>query len=163
MPNHNTVIELSAKDKEVLSELGLNGRETLANIAKSIGSSLEAVKYSGENLECKGVIEGYYAIIDTSNLGFQSYRVSFKLRNTTKKKEKELVKELAKQENVSWLWQEHAENDIVIDITARNPIHLSNLLDNIYNILGENLENKIIHVLTELRYLKFDFAPKQFF
>ncbi|NQY67953.1 MAG: Lrp/AsnC family transcriptional regulator [Flavobacteriales bacterium] len=154
------IIDLSTKEKEVLTELSLNGRETLANIAKTLGRSLQAVKYTIESLESKGIIEGYYAIIDTSNLGFLSYRISFKLRDVTKKREKELVNEMIQLENITWLWQEHAENDIVIDITARNPIHLNKLLMNAYKILGSNLEQKKVHVLTELRYLKFDFLNK---
>jgi len=54
--------------KEILDLLGRNAKLTAVDIAKTLKKSVDSVKKTIENLEKKGVILGYKAIIDENKL-----------------------------------------------------------------------------------------------
>jgi Lrp/AsnC family transcriptional regulator, leucine-responsive regulatory protein len=59
---------LDDTDRKILSLLRENGRRTLADIGSQVALSVAAVKRRVERLERDGVIRGYTARIDTSQL-----------------------------------------------------------------------------------------------
>ena len=69
--------KLNLKDKKILYELEKNARVTISDIAKKVGLSKQLVSYKIKRLEEERIIEGYHAIIDTSKLGYTTYRVYF--------------------------------------------------------------------------------------
>ncbi|MFH1917977.1 MAG: winged helix-turn-helix transcriptional regulator [Nanoarchaeota archaeon] len=90
-------------DRKILSELDKDARQTLNQIAKKVGKSKQLINYRIKNLEQRGVIKGYNAIIDYSKLGFLSFRVYIKLKGIAPKKQEEFVDFLKKQKEVWWL------------------------------------------------------------
>ncbi len=68
-------LSINKKEKQVLYALSLNSRESLANIAKELNLSRQVVSYTLKSLENKGIIEGYYTILNINRLGFLYHRV----------------------------------------------------------------------------------------
>ena len=57
-------------DKLILKELDKNARITAKELSEIVYLSAPAVKSRIENLEDKGILEGYKAVIDYSKLGY---------------------------------------------------------------------------------------------
>ena len=158
MKEAKNFIELSLKEKQILTKLSMNARESLASIAKKLNTTRQVMKYTIESLEKRGVIAGYYVILDAANLGCLYYTVQFKLKNLSEKREQEIINFLTAQKSVGWLWQEHVENDISLSLMARNVIHFDSIMKDIYSFIGTNLDYKSINIPIELCYLNCDFV-----
>lgn len=83
--------KLDVKDKKILYELEKNARVPMSKIAKAVGLSKQLVSYKIKRLEEVKIIEGYHAVIDTSKLGYTTYRVYLKFQHLTIEKRKEIL------------------------------------------------------------------------
>lgn len=73
------MVRLLIKDMKILKELDFNARQPISKIAKKIGLSREVTGYRIKQLEKKGIITGYYPIIDLNKLGYIYCRYSIEL------------------------------------------------------------------------------------
>ena len=87
--------QLDLKDRKILQELEKDARAPLSIIARKVGVSKQLLGYKIRRLEETGIIEGYHALIDTSRLGFTTYRVYLRLQNLTQRKNEKLFRFLA--------------------------------------------------------------------
>ncbi len=94
---------LNRIDERILAELDNDARQTNAQIAKKLHVNKNVVNYRIRKLEHSGVIQGYYAIIDTYLLGYSSYRVYLKLQYGDPQKEKEIMDYLIDLPQTWWL------------------------------------------------------------
>jgi len=102
MMNMSIPIKLDHYDKELLYQLDHNARQSYVQLAKKVGLSKDAIKYRMNNYLKTGLLDGFYTLIDTPKLGYYSLRVYFNFRNTTTKKEEEIIQYLIKQKQVWW-------------------------------------------------------------
>src|SRR3989338_1712438 len=93
-------LELDKKDKDLLYLLDIDGRLTYSQLARRTKMSKQLVKYRIERLEGEGFIKGYFPIIDTSKLGYITFRLYLKFRNITPTKKEEIISYLKKQKSV---------------------------------------------------------------
>jgi len=73
-------IKLDIKDKKILYELDMDARQSISSIAKRVGLSKEVVNYRIRRMEKEGLIDGYYAIIEYSKLGYMYCRLIMTFR-----------------------------------------------------------------------------------
>ncbi len=78
-----STLPLDKLDKEILYALDVNARASYSQLGKKMRMSKQLVKYRIERLESEGFIKGYYAMIDTSRLGYITFRGYLKFRNLT--------------------------------------------------------------------------------
>ncbi|MFT6337680.1 MAG: DNA-binding Lrp family transcriptional regulator [Saprospiraceae bacterium] len=62
---------IDATDKRIIHKLQLNGKETIKEIANSLGMSTTPVYERIKKLERDGFIEGYTTIVNKEKMGFQ--------------------------------------------------------------------------------------------
>jgi DNA-binding Lrp family transcriptional regulator len=113
-------LKLDLIDKKLLYELDTNARQTYSQLAKKLSVSKDVVIYRIRNLEKKGVIEGYYTVIDFSKLGYYMIRAYLKFQDVSLVKEQEIIDYLKKQKEVFVLYQVEAEWDIAMGIMVKN-------------------------------------------
>lgn len=94
------IIKLDEYDKKVLYELDKDAHVSLSKLAEKIKKSKQFIEYRIKKLEENKIIAGYNVIIDASKLGFFTYRVYFKLQQTTKKDEESIIDFLKNYENI---------------------------------------------------------------
>src|SRR3989344_5156973 len=87
-------VNLDLKDKKILFEMDFNARATYAELAKKIGLSKQGVEYKINNLVKKGVIKGFYPIINVPKLGFIYCRLLITLQNTAPKDRESMIRYL---------------------------------------------------------------------
>lgn len=76
---NNTTPNLDKYDKHILFRLDRNGRSSLGEIAKTIGRSKNFVAKRLQALRDARIVTGFSIIMDRSALGFESYRLYFRL------------------------------------------------------------------------------------
>ena len=97
-------------DKKILYHLNWNARQAHTKLAKKLLISKQVVSYRIKQLEKKGIIKSYHAIIDWRSLGYNAIRVYMKWQNITLEKEKEIHKYI--QKNPLFMWAIQFEGDI---------------------------------------------------
>ncbi len=113
-------IKLDLKDRRILYELDLNARQSSSEIAKKVKLSKDTINYRIKRMEKLGVIQGYYAILDASKLGYISFRVYIRYFEITPQKEEEIVNHLVKEKNVGWVAKKEGNHDLAFMFWAKD-------------------------------------------
>jgi len=103
---------IDLKDRKILYELDINSRTPNSIIAKRTRLSKDVVNYRIKNLERKGIIKGYYTIVDFSRLGYFSIRVYIKLVDISTSEEKEIIDYLILHKKVLFVARTYGYSDI---------------------------------------------------
>lgn len=111
---------MDLKDKKILYQLDLNARQSNTQIAKKVGLSKDVVNYRIKNLEKEGIVRGYYTIIDTSKMGYFSFRVYLKLIDSIPIKEKEILNFLINEKNSFFVAEIEGPFDIGFSVWVRD-------------------------------------------
>jgi DNA-binding Lrp family transcriptional regulator len=83
--------KMDLKDKKLLLALDRDCRQSYGQLSKVVGLSKAAVMNRIRRLEQEGIITFYMTVIDTMRLGYTTYDVYLKWKNTTPEKEKEII------------------------------------------------------------------------
>lgn len=97
------MVKLDLKDRKILFELDTNSRQSYQEIANNVGLSKDSVFYRIKRLEREGIIQRYQTLIDVGKLGYTSFRIFYKLQNTTPEKEEEILNYLKNHRIVVWM------------------------------------------------------------
>lgn len=114
------MVKLDLKDKRILYELDKNSRLSSSQIAKKVKLNKNTVNYKIKRLEDLGVIKGYYAVIDSSKLGFLGVRIYLKFFNTTDENEKEIIEWLKKHNQIGVIAKIEQFYDLVFIVYMKN-------------------------------------------
>ena len=94
--------KLYVKDMKILKELDFGARQPLSQIARKVGLSPEVVNYRIKQLENKGIITGYYPIIDLSKLGYIYCRYAMELERLNTDIEKKFIEFACDHPGLGW-------------------------------------------------------------
>lgn len=111
---------LDKKDRDLLYLLDVDGRLTYSQLAKRTKMSKQLVKYRIERLEKEGFIKGYFPMIDTSKLGYTTFRLYLKFRNITPTKKEEIIEYLKKQKSIWAVVLISGKWDIALGISVKD-------------------------------------------
>ena len=113
-------LELDKKDKDLLYLLDIDGRLTYSQLARRTKMSKQLVKYRIERLENEGFIKGYFPMIDTSKLGYITFRLYLKFKNITPTKKEEIIGYLKKQKSIWAVVLISGKWDIALGISVKD-------------------------------------------
>lgn len=77
-------INFDKKDYELLKIFSFNARAQIVEISRKVKLTPKAVIYRIKNLEKKGIILGYNAIINTEEMGYSFYKIDFYLNDISR-------------------------------------------------------------------------------
>ena len=118
--NGREEIKLDLKDRKIIYELDLNARQSNSEIAKKVSLSKDTVNYRIKRMEKLGFIQGYYAILDTSKLGYISFRIYIRYFEITPEKEQEIINYLVKEKKIGWVAKKEGNHDLAFMFWAKN-------------------------------------------
>lgn len=113
-------IKLDIKDRKILYELDLNARQSNSELAKKIQLKKDTINYRIKRLEKQGIIQGYYTSLDTSKLGYISFRVYLKYFEITPEKEKEIIDWLVKHKKTGLVAKKEGNHDLAFLIWVKD-------------------------------------------
>jgi len=148
------MIEIDKKDREILFHLSLNGRASLAQLSKKTKLSKEVIHYRLKNLEKSGVIEGYYAVVNTYKIGKVFFRVYMKTINMTTKIEKEFVEFLKNYPKVTWIVEVDGDFDYLYVVWAKDIIEFEGVYKEINDKFGKYIQQKFFSVMNSMIYAR---------
>ncbi|MBN2330601.1 MAG: Lrp/AsnC family transcriptional regulator [Candidatus Aenigmarchaeota archaeon] len=140
-------------ENRVLSGLELDARVPFSKLGRRIRKSQQQVSYTANALIGKGVINGFYAIVDYSKLNVLDFRVYFKLSYISKDKYEELMNYLVSDPFTSWVAACGGSYDLICTFFARNPSQFNKNLRRVMASFPRQLENYT--VLTTIVNRKF--------
>ncbi len=150
-------IKLDAKDKKILYELDMDARQAITKIAKKVKLSREVVAYRIKQMEEKGVIEGYYAVIDTTKLGYIYIRVFIKFQNVDDEKEKEIISFIKKMPFVGWIVCVDGIWDLVTIFLTKNISDFEKTFNEILYSYSRYFKERTISIATKIYHLKHNY------
>ena len=83
--------KINKKDRDILTILNNNCRESNTKIGKTVGLSRDSVAYRIKNLEKEEVIENYTIEINYEELGYVAYSCAIKLQNVSQDTEEKII------------------------------------------------------------------------
>ena len=143
-------IILDLKDKKLLFELDFNARLSYSQIAKKIGLSKQGVEYKLNNLIKKGVIKGFYTVVNVPKLGYLYCRTTLTLQNVTPEKENEILEYVIKDPRFFWVFTTQGVYDILIVMWAKNITELKNAVDDLMSKFGQHIKYKNESITTDV-------------
>lgn len=142
--------QLDIKDRKILYELDINARQSSSEIGKKVGLSKQVVAYRISKLTETGVIQKFYAVYDTSKLGYTTYKIFLRLQNVDLQKQNEIIQYIKEHKNVQFFISCDGMFDLAFNLLARTAFEL-------YEMLKE-LENKFSSYIAEKEIVTMVFS-----
>ncbi len=136
-------------DKKILFELDMNSRRSLSEIALKTGVSKEKVHYRIQKMLENSVIRGFYAVIDLTKLGYTKYKYYIKLHNVRQEVENEIIKNLCKINNSTWVATIEGYWNLAVTVVAKDLTELNSVNKQIGTVIGEHLFEKNVSTVSD--------------
>lgn len=151
---------LDLKDKKILHYLSENARIPYTQLAKKVMLSKDAVKYRINNLQKRGVIQGYMSVVDISKIGYDSYHIFLQLSKINKEIRRELIKVFRFYPFVKLVLEFSGKYDFEIGIAVRNLEELDSVITRIVGDVEKYLQS--YEILTVVKNYEGRDLPKSF-
>lgn len=142
--------ELDRKSLQILSSLDFDARISLTELAKLTRLSKQAVAHRITQLEKRGIISGYYAVVDIAKLGYTIYRIGLKFDAYDPDNEKAMHKFCSSMSDVGWLFHVQGKWDAVISMYAKDIHQFYKFFQKIITQYGNKISEYSISVVVEL-------------
>ena len=116
---------IDEKDRKILYELDSNARLSAAQVAKRAGLRKETVAFRMRKLGC---IKKYYAVCDSSLLGYTNYKIYINFQNADKNAVEKFHSYVMKIPQVSWVAYCSGRFDAAIAFWAKNPVEFNDIV-----------------------------------
>ncbi len=113
-------LKIDKVDRMLLFELDRDCRQSYRQLAKKAGVSKDVALYKARRLEKEGIINGYYALIDFSKLGYFLIRVYLRLQRMTVEGEEQLISDLVKNKSTLQVYKADGPWDVAMGILVRS-------------------------------------------
>jgi len=140
-------------DRRILDHLDKDARSSYSAIGKRIKVPKETVKYRIRQLERKGIIRGYYTVLDFTALGFNVYRFYLRLQSMGPEEEREFIEHLRSSANVSVLYRTNGPYHIAMAVWARDVWELEAFWTRLKERFGSRIS--AFHLSIMCQYLEF--------
>jgi DNA-binding Lrp family transcriptional regulator len=112
--------KLDLKDRKILYHLDLDSRQSFRSLGKKVGLSKDVVASRVKKLQEKGIIKGFYAMIDYLKLGYGVFRFYFSFQNVTTELKKEIIDYFMNEKYVGSVKSLEGNYDLLVAILVKN-------------------------------------------
>ena len=144
--------KLDKKDLALLSELDMNGRATLTELARKVGLSKQSVAYRISGLQDSGVIEGFYAVLDIPKLGFMYVRIFIELSEAKPETEQKLIDYASSLKKVGWIIKTEGKWDLVLVTFAQDVLEIKEFVNDLVLNYGTFVRNYTVSIATAIHH-----------
>lgn len=111
---------IDSSDMDIIRVLSKNAKVPIHDLSKMVGISHNTARKRINNLEQRGIIKGYNAVIRPSSLGIQNYEVLVKMAPLTLEMESEIREFCRKNQNILYLIWAIGKWDLNFVVDAEN-------------------------------------------
>ncbi len=146
-------MKLDSINKKILSELDLNARISISELARTLRISREVANYRLKLLEKGGIIDGYKLFVDHSALNLKMYRVYFKFYSIAKEDYQKLVKSLVEDTMVFWVGETEGFVDLVFGVLSKSALDFHQFYQKIIEQFRPVIKRDYVHEIITYSYL----------
>ena len=114
--------KIDLKDRKILYQLDIDSRQSFRSIGRKIGLSKDVVLSRVNRLMEKGIIKKFYTVIDSSKLGYTSFRFYLVFQRTNPGIEKEIINYFLKKKNGWWVCKVKGKFDLGVALWVKDII-----------------------------------------
>ncbi len=149
--NEDQLQEYDQLDYHLLKEMTHNARISLVELAKKLKLSSKTVMQRLKKLEEKGIIKGYFALINTQKLGYQFYKVDFYLSDLSKLSQ---MHEFAKtHRDIVYRMRTIGGPDYEIEIMVKDTKEMKKIV--------QEIRTKFPNIIQHYRFHRLEYTIKQ--
>ncbi len=150
-------VMIDMTDYRILEKLSTNGRMRFVEIAKSLGIGEKTVRDRVRNLIRNGVILRFRPFLDIEKLGYEYYKLHFRLRNMDSKTRRSLINYVHQHPHIVYMTEAIGGADLELEAHVRNTAELYGIIDS----LRERFEGKILdcEFMQYIKENKFVYLP----
>lgn len=145
----NNMFKLDLKNRKILYELDVNGRQPFSELAKKVGLSEQVVAYRVQNMIKNGIIKGFITLFDVAKFGYSTYRVYIQYYGVSPQKEEEILQYFYNHPSIFWFASLSGRWDLEILVFAKNNEHLNKIIKGIMKTYGQYIRNNVLSIATD--------------
>lgn len=151
------MIKTDKKDRKIISELDMNARMPINQLAKKIQLSREVTEYRIKRLTKLEVIAGSHTVFNVDVIGYRSFRMLLRLYNLKQKEKNELIKHFENHPNTWWVASIGGRWDLIMNFIAKDQAEFNDIFEEIVSQYGEFLQDYEI-----LTYIDIHDYPRRY-
>jgi Lrp/AsnC family transcriptional regulator, leucine-responsive regulatory protein len=161
---------LKKAEKNLLSYLDINSRNSFSNIGKHLRKSQQQISYTVKSLKDKKIIQNFYSVIDYSKINYNIllFRVYFKVIYTKEETYEKLIEYLKEDIYVGKIEECWGSYDLITTFFSRNVSQFNKHIREIMEKFPRHLQNfsvltTVVHRLFGRQYLNQKIIRKDLF
>ena len=138
---------LASKDKKIIMELDKDSRISASALSRKIRLPKETVNYRIKLLSEKGYIKNFYAVINSSLIGYRLFKVYIKTHKITGDVESLIIKYITSKKCCFNLRITEGYFDMDFITMQKDVIHMQNFMKDFMDSFGRYVTEKSFHIL----------------
>ncbi len=160
--------KIDLKDRRILSELDMNARMPMTQLAKKVGLSRQVVEYRIKRMQKEKIIFGAMAIFDSVVVGYNWYRVAFRLLHVTKEEKDKFIEFLKNHTEMLWLGEVGGNWDLVMNFICKDNFEFNKIFEKLITEYGNLIRDYEILIYINVfdlqrKYILEDNKERQMF
>jgi len=152
-------MSLKKKDFKLIFELDSDAAQPYSRLGKKIKMSSQLVSHKVSQFIKKKIIKNFYAVIDYSRLGYNSFTVFFNIHYHNRESFEKIIRQIQEHENVLNIKECDGKYDLVVEFAAKNPSSFNKKLKQLTFDISELKEKTILTNIVTHGYLKNYLSP----
>jgi len=141
--------KLDLKDRKILYHLDFDSRQSFRSLGKKVGLSKDIIASRVKKLQEKGIIKGFFAVVDYAKLGYSLYRFYFSFQNVTTELKKEIIEYFMNNEYVVTVRSLEGNYDLMVSIFVKNYPQAHSFWQNTLKKYGKYFSKRIFTAYTQ--------------
>jgi Lrp/AsnC family transcriptional regulator, leucine-responsive regulatory protein len=151
------MIKIDSNDKKILHELDTNSRQSIQSIGRKVGLHKNVVLHRIKRLEEQNIIKNYFTVIDSSKLGYRSYRLNIQFQNTNDDIINDFINHFVNYKNTWWAVSTKGIYDFSAAIWVKNIKEFQRFWENTQNKYHYYIRKQIFSLYLELFTLRHSY------
>ncbi len=149
--------DLDLKDRKILAVLDFSSRLPISELARRVGLSKQSVDYRINSLIRRGVIDGFFPVINTPKLGFIYCRIFIQFKSLDLEQEKSLKKYIFDSKKLFWAFSLGGTYDFLLDYWVESLSEFEEIIVDFLHKFGGLIENHDENIITRVVNLNHKF------
>lgn len=145
-------IKLDKVNRKILSAIEVDARMPIAELAKKARISRTVVEYRLKQFKEKGIIRGYYCLLDPSKFGLTVWKLWLSFHKTSQDEKNKLSMYIENHPRVWWHAECAGAYDAIICILARTPHEFNNFFNILQDKFGNIIRDSAILINVSFEY-----------
>lgn len=145
---------LDESDLHILEFLAPNSDLSIMALSEKTKLNPKTIISRIKKMEDKKIILGYKAVLDLEKLGYQYYKIHFKLHNLKKDDFQEIKHYVFSHPNIIYRNEIVGGDDLDIEVQVKGVVELRNLIEDMKERFGEIIsDHSVLHYYKEHKFL----------